>query len=43
MRDRCEAAKVDGEPVASCEVIEILRSTFAQPVLIYQTEGLSVR
>lgn len=43
VRDRYEAAKVNGEPVASCRVIEILRSTFVQPVLIYQTEGLSVR
>ena len=43
VRDRYEAAKVNGEPVASCEVIEILRSTFTQPVLIYETEGLSVR
>ena len=43
VRDRYEAAKVDGEPVASCEVIEILRSTFAQPVRIYQSEGLSIR
>ena len=39
VRDRYEAAKVNGEPVASCRVIEILRSTFTQPVLIYETEG----
>jgi hypothetical protein len=34
VRDRYEAATVNGEPVASCSVIEILRSTVAQKVII---------
>ena len=34
VRDRYEAARVNGEPVASCKVIEILKSTVIERVII---------
>jgi len=41
VRDRYEAAKVNGEPVASCRVIEVLKSTVVERVVI--EEGVFVR